>query len=157
MAFLHEGPRDTVGSCCHYCVDRQKLFDLPLKPPKRYESLEYYFNGPFEPATAQRTLSSMYGGELANRDVQLDPRLLYVENVYKEVRFVEPDARRRRPCRWERGFSVLAVLGGPEESKVSVKINLECFMMNPVWKLDRRIKMASDFWMIAATGTTLGL
>jgi len=89
-------------------------------------------------------LSSIYG-ELANRDVRLDPRLLYVENVRKDVRFEDLDARRQYPPRWERGFSVIAVLGGPEDSEVRATISMECFMMNPVWKLDGRIKMASEF------------
>jgi len=146
--FYKKGADGNTGSCCHNCVNRSKLVDMPLEPPQRYGSLNYYFNGPFEPMTASqlgpRVLSSIYG-ELANRDVRLDPRLLYVENVCKDVRFEDLDARRQYPPRWERGFSVIAVLGGPEDSEVRATINLECFMMNPAWKLDGGIKMASEF------------
>ena len=133
--------------CCHNCANRPKLVDMPVAPPQRYGSLNYYFNGPFEPMNSQlgpRVLSSIYG-ELANRDVRLDPRLLYVENVSKDVRFEDLDARRQYPPRWERGFSVIAVLGGPEDSEVRATINMECFMMKPAWKLDGGIKMASEF------------
>lgn len=144
-----------VNRCCHECVNKPKLIGVP-EPPSRYGSLYYYFNGPFEQKSESCTLDPMYG-VLANRDVRLDPRLLYVENLYKHVRFEDVDARRQYPLRWERGFTVLAVLGGLEDSKVTASINLECFMMNPVWKLDGGIKMASEFMTLRANWDCVGL
>ena len=88
---------------CHECAGRPRLVGKPLDPPQLLGGLQWYFNYPYEgiPPVPKAWYTR-------NRNAELDPLLLDIEEIYKRRELVNR-SRRTLPVDWQLAFDVIAV------------------------------------------------
>ena len=125
-------PRSTRSTMCHVCRKVPKNTSVALKPSVALERgvrvstqpinpLGWYFNDDWD-----------IGWLRENRDVRLDPPLLDVLRVTKNL-MLYADKRKVLPFDWELAFTLRCQLQDPVGGYAEVVMNLKAFVQNPVW------------------------
>ena len=110
-------------SRCHVCRDEPKNTSLAPESVtiSRPDPLIWYFNEDWGIVWLRE-----------NRDVRLDPPLLDVLRVTKNL-MLYADKRKVLPFDWELAFTLRCQLQDPIGGCAEVTINLKAFVQNPVW------------------------
>ena len=134
---------------CHFCVGTAKNTATPLvaSGPGKIGGLDWYFNSPWAPPKKGQPSDALPASWVSpNRDVNVDPQLHAITMVTK-ITAVKREASDRKvlPHFWQLAFDVSAVLCDAQGGTCPARINLQRFIMNPIWAKSQQIRFVKDW------------
>ena len=116
------------GVCCHVCARTPKHTGLMAPPvPKKPEvPIDWYFNTPIDKPWVAKT-----------RDTALDPKLVRIDEVFKNSVISSAKSRSVRPHGWQRSLVARCVLADPFGGQHVARIQWPALLQNATWaKMD---------------------